>query len=127
MHVEVIIAEVADAEADHALTFHFPEAGLMIVQDLLYANAHAFPLRKADNWIASLEGMRHTEGLKVLGAGHGLPAAPGAIDDAITYLKFQNQVINTSDNAETAIATLTEAYPSYGGSGLLHFVNFRFQ
>ncbi|MEM6986554.1 MAG: MBL fold metallo-hydrolase [Pseudomonadota bacterium] len=125
--VAVSIAEVADAEADHTLTFHFPEAGLMIVQDLLYANAHAFPLGNADNWVAALKDMSQTEGLKVLGAGHGLPAAPGAIDDAIKYLSFQNEVIGSSADAETAIAALTEAYPGYGGAALLNFVNFRFQ
>ncbi|MEM6391081.1 MAG: hypothetical protein AAF825_14665, partial [Pseudomonadota bacterium] len=77
--------------------------------------------------IAALEGIRDTEGLKVIGAGHGLPASPGAVDDAIAYLNFQNDVISNSADAETAIATLSEAYPGYGGVDLLGFVNFRFQ
>ncbi|MEM6904308.1 MAG: hypothetical protein AAF568_00290, partial [Pseudomonadota bacterium] len=109
------------------LTFHFPEAGLMIAQDLLYANAHAFPLGNTPNWIAALEGIRDTDGLKVIGAGHGLPASPGAVDDAISYLRFQNEVIASSADAETAIAAITEAYPGYGGMDLLSFVNFRFR
>jgi len=125
--VDVTVAEVIDAEAAHTLTFHIPEAGLMIAQDLLYANAHAFPLANSPNWISALEDIRATEGLKVIGAGHGLPAAPGAVDNAISYLTFQNEVIASSADAETAIAALSEKYPGYGGKDLLKFVNYRFQ
>ncbi|MEM9269155.1 MAG: MBL fold metallo-hydrolase, partial [Pseudomonadota bacterium] len=106
---------------------HFPEAGLIIAQDLLYASAHAFPLGNTPNWIAALESIRNTEGLRVIGAGHGLPASPGAVDDAISYLNFQNEVITNSADAEAAIAAISEAYPGYGGLDLLSFVNFRFQ
>ncbi len=125
--VAVEIAEIKDAEAANTLTFHFPEAGLIIAQDLLYASAHAFPLGNTPNWIAALESIRTTESLKVIGAGHGLPASPGAVDDAISYLNFQNEVISNSADADTAIAALSEAYPGYGGLDLLSFINFRFQ
>lgn len=125
--VAVEIAEIKDAEAANTLTFHFPEAGLMIAQDLLYASAHAFPLGNTPNWIAALEGIRDTEGLKVIGAGHGLPASPGAVDDAISYLKFQNEVISNSADPETAIEAIRGAYPGYGGADLLSFINYRFQ
>jgi len=125
--VAVEIAEVKDAEAANTLTFHFPEAGLTVAQDLLYANAHAFPLGNTPNWIAALEGIRDTEGLRVVAAGHGLPASPGAVDDAIKYLTFLNEVITNSADAEAAIAAIAAAYPGYGGLDLLSFVNFRFQ
>lgn len=125
--VAVEIAEIKDAEAANTLTFHFPEAGLIVAQDLLYASAHAFPLGNTANWISALETIRDTEGLKVIGAGHGLPASPGAVDDAISYLNFQNDVISNSADAETAIAAMSDAYPGYGGNDLLSFVNFRFQ
>ncbi|MEM9602438.1 MAG: MBL fold metallo-hydrolase [Pseudomonadota bacterium] len=126
--VAVTINEIADAEAAHTLTFHVPEAGLVIAQDLLYANVHAFPLpANADNWVAALRELGGTEGLKVIGAGHGLPAAPGVVDDAIAYLTLQQQTIADSADAATAIAAMTEAYPSYGGTGLLNFINYRFQ
>ena len=121
--VDVIINEVKDAEATNTLTFHLPEAGLLIAQDLLYANAHAFPLGNTPNWIAALESIRATEGLKVVGAGHGLPAAPGAIDAAIAYLRFLNDEISSNESAETAIAALSAAYPGYSGEALLGFVN----
>jgi len=125
--VAVEVAEIKDAEAANTLTFHFPEAGLTIAQDLLYAQAHAFPLGNTPNWIAALEDIRATEGLKVIGAGHGLPAGPGAVDDAIAYLTFQAEVIGASDTAEAAIAALEEAYPGYQGKDLLNFVAVRFQ
>lgn len=124
--VEVVIAEVTEAEAAHTLTFHIPEAGLLIAQDLLYANAHAFPLGNTANWTAALQAIRATDGLRVLGAGHGLPATPGAVDDAISYLAFQDQAIAASTDADSAIATIAEAYPGYGGKDLLSFINFRF-
>lgn len=125
--VAVEVAQVTDAEAENTLTFHFPEAGLTIAQDLLYASAHAFPLGNTPNWIAALEGIRGTEGLKVVAAGHGLPASPGAVDDAIAYLKFQNEVIANSADADTAVAAIAQAYPGYGAADLLAFVNYRFQ
>lgn len=125
--VTVDIAEIKDAEAANTLTFHIPEAGLIIAQDLLYASAHAFPLGNTPNWIAALEAIRDTEGLKVIGAGHGLPASPGAVNDAISYLNFQNKIITDSGNPEAAIAALRDAYPRYGGADLLGFVNYRFQ
>ncbi len=124
--IAVEIAEIKDAEAANTLMFHFPEAGLMIAQDLLYASAHAFPLGNTPNWIAALEAIRDTDGLRVIGAGHGLPASPGAVDDAISYLNFQNEVITNSADAETAIAAIGEAYPGYGGADLLlGFVRYR--
>lgn len=124
--VEVLISEVNDAEAAVTLTFGFPEAGLVIAQDLLYANAHAFPLGNAENWIAALQSIAATDGLKVVGAGHGLPASPGAIDDAIGYLSFQQETLADSADAKTAIDALSKAYPNYGGRDLLSFVNFRY-
>ncbi|MEM6617067.1 MAG: MBL fold metallo-hydrolase [Pseudomonadota bacterium] len=124
--VNVIITEVNDAEAAVTLTFAFPDAGLVIAQDLLYASAHAFPLGNAENWITALRSIAATDGLKVIGAGHGLPASPGAIDDAIAYLSFQQQTFAASADAETAINALSAAYPNYGGKDLLNFVNFRY-
>ncbi|MEO0681745.1 MAG: MBL fold metallo-hydrolase [Pseudomonadota bacterium] len=125
--VAVEIAEVADAESPHALTFHLPEAGLMIAQDLLYASAHAYPLGDVPNWIAALEAIRATEGLRVVAAGHGLPAAPGALTDAIGYLTLQQQVLAEADTAEAAVAALKAAYPGYSAERLLGFVGRRFQ
>lgn len=125
--IAVEIAEVKDAEAANTLTFHIPEAGLMIAQDLLYANAHAFPLGNTPNWISALKDIRATEGLRLVGAGHGLPASPGAVDDAIAYLTFQSAVLEKSTDAEAAIAALREAYPGYGAADLLGFAKYRFQ
>lgn len=125
--VEVRIAEVKDAEAPVTLTFHIPEAGLVIAQDLLYADAHAFPLGNTENWKAGLRAIGALEGLKVIGAGHGLPAAPGALDDAVAYLEFREEVIAASAGAEAAVAALSEAYPNYGAELILSFVGYRYQ
>lgn len=124
--IAVDIAEVKDAEAPHTLTFHIPAAGLFIAQDLLYAHAHAFPLGNGPNWINALADVRIKEGLKVIAPGHGLPASPGAVDDAIAYLTFQQDVLERSESAQDAIDDILEAYPGYGGKDLLSFVSFRF-
>lgn len=124
--VEIVISEVTDCEAKSALLFHVPEAGLMIAQDLLYASVHAFPTGNHPNWIAALRTLGATEGLRVVGAGHGLPAAPGAIDDAIAYLTFREEVIGASADADSAIAAIDAAYPAYGAKTLLSFVRLRF-
>ncbi len=124
--VNVMISEVADCEASNTLLFHIPEAGLLVAQDLLYANVHAFPVANHPNWIAALQDLRGMEGLRVIGAGHGLAAAPGAIDDAIAYLTFRENVIAASAGAEDAIAAIGAAYPSYGAKTLLSFVGMRF-
>jgi glyoxylase-like metal-dependent hydrolase (beta-lactamase superfamily II) len=121
--VPVIIAQVDNCESEHALTFHFPEAGLMIVQDLMFNNAHAFPMGNHPNWIEKLESVRNTEALRLLGCGHGLPATPGAVSDSIAYLNFQKQVFGTAKDAESAIAALQTQFPSYEGQSALRFVN----
>lgn len=120
--VDVIIGQVDGCEAPHTLTFHFPQVGLMIVQDLMYNNAHAFPLANRTAWIAALEEIRATDGLRVIGCGHGLPATVGAVTDAIAYLTLQQTVLTTETTAEAAIAALKSAYPQYGAEMILDFV-----
>ncbi len=121
--LQVVINQVTDCESEHALTFHIPEAGLMIVQDLMFNNAHAFPLGNQTNWISALNDVRNTEGLRLLGCGHGLPATTGAIADSIAYLEFQKSVFGTEKDAEAAIAALTKKFPNFDGQSSLRFIS----
>ncbi|MGJ8533475.1 MAG: MBL fold metallo-hydrolase [Alphaproteobacteria bacterium] len=125
--IEVQIGQVLDAEAAAELTFHIPEAGLYVAQDLLYANAHTFPINNSENWLAALEDMQKLEGIKVFGSGHGLPGAPGLIDDAIAYLNFQNQAIAENNDGESATAAILAKYPGYGAKDVLSFLSYRYQ
>ncbi len=124
--VEVQIGQVLDAEAAAELTIHIPEAGLYVAQDLIYANAHTFPINNSANWLAALEDMQQLEGIKVFGSGHGLPGAPGLIDDAIAYLNFQNQAIADNTDGASASAAILKKYPGYGARDVLSFLDYRY-
>ena len=121
--VKVVVNQINDCEAEHTLTFHIPEVGLMIVQDLMFNNAHSFPLGNHTNWISTLETIRNTEGLRLLGCGHGLPATTGAITDSIAYLKFQKAVFGNEKDAESASTALKLAFPHYEGQDSLRFIS----
>lgn len=118
----VLVSQINDCESEHTLTFHLPEIGLMIVQDLMFNNAHAFPLGSHSNWINKLREIRETEGLKLLGCGHGLPATSGAITDSIAYLEFQKAVFGNQKDAESATSALMAEFPKFEGQSSLRFV-----
>jgi len=120
--VNVVINQINDCESEHTLTFHIPEAGLMIVQDLMFNNAHAFPLGNHDNWIKELRKIRDVEGLRLLGCGHGLPATSGAVTDSIAYLEFQKTIFGIEKDAESAINSLKSKYPGFEGQSSLRFI-----
>lgn len=121
--VPVVVNQIDGCESEHTLTFHFPEAGLMVVQDLMFNNAHAFPLGKHSNWVPALEDIRNTEGLRLLGCGHGLPATVGAVTDSIAYLDFQKAVFAEETDAESATNSLKSKFPNYEGQDSLRFVS----
>ena len=124
--MNVVVGQINDCESEHALTFHIPEAGLMIVQDLMFNNAHAFPLGNHQNWVRELKKIRDVEGLRLLGCGHGLPATSGAITDSIAYLEFQQAVFGTEKDAESAINSLKSRFPRFEGQGSLRFIANRY-
>lgn len=121
--LQVEVSQIDDCEAEHTLTFYIPEAGLMIVQDLMFNNAHSFPLGNHANWIKALEKIRDTEGIRLLGCGHGLPATVGAISDSIAYLNFQKAVFGSEEDAESATNALKSEYPGYDGTDSLRFIS----
>lgn len=125
--LEVQIGQVLDAESAAELTIHIPEAGLYVAQDLLYANAHTFPINNSENWLAALKEMQKLEGIKVFGSGHGLPGAQGVIDDAIAYLNFQNQAISDNTNGDSATEEILKKYPGYGAKDVLGFIGYRYK
>lgn len=120
---------VNDAEAPEHLLIKLPQAGAIVVQDLIYNNAHAFPLGNNPNWISVLESLRtlNNEGYHLVLNGHGLPSNFGEIVEAIDYLNFQTQAIANAATAQEAIDALVARYPGYGGLALAGFINFLFQ
>lgn len=80
-----------------------------------------------ENWIAELEKMRQTVGVRLVGCGHGLPATAGAISDKIAYLKMQNAVLGREKDAQSAVNALTSQFPNYDGLSVLRFVDTHYK
>lgn len=110
-----------NAEAVEQIVIRIPEARTMIVQDLIYNNAHFFPGVDRDNWLTILEDLRGEEGFDTLLAGHGVPTTPAELDNGIEYLTFVQETVAEAESADDIIAAVTERYPSYGAVGLLPF------
>jgi glyoxylase-like metal-dependent hydrolase (beta-lactamase superfamily II) len=121
------IESVANAEAPEQLIIRLPDLGTVIVQDLLYNNAHFFPGVDRANWITILEGLRGLSGYDTVLVGHGLPATLGLIEPAIQYLEFANEVAASAESADDIAAALQAEYPSYAGAGILSFWGLFFQ
>lgn len=120
--VTLTLEVVNNAEAPEHLLVKVPDAGVMVLQDLVYNNIHFFPGQDRANWIVVLEELRETfDGYDTIFPGHGLPTTKGEFDSAIHYLTFADELATSSNSAETVITTLQEEFPGYEGNGLLPF------
>ena len=92
---------VLDAEAPEQVLIRIPEAGVIILQDMLFSNTHMYPLGNREHWIEVLNELRafQAEGYDTLLAGHGVPTTFGEIDSVIDYLNTQDEIIVASTNA----------------------------
>ena len=121
---------VLDAEAPEQVLIRIPEAGIIILQDMLFSNTHMYPLGNREHWIEVLNELRafQEEGYDTLLAGHGVPTTFGEIDSVIDYLNTQDEIIDAATSPEEAIANLRERYPNHSANFILDlFVPFRFQ
>ncbi|NDJ61326.1 MAG: MBL fold metallo-hydrolase [Chloroflexi bacterium] len=110
---------VGPTEAPEQIVFRLPEARTVILQDLLYNNAHVFPLAPdLENWVAVLEGLRGltADGYQTMLPGHGYPTTFGEIEEAIAYLNFMGEAIATSESFEEFSNAVTTEFPGYGGT-----------
>lgn len=115
-----------NAEATEQIVIRLPEAGVAIVQDLIYSNVHFFPLGvDVPNWMAVLRELRGLaqEGYTTLLPGHGVPTTLGELDQGLAYLAFQEETLYNAITAEDAITALMVRYPMFAGVGILNFVN----
>ncbi|GAB4550945.1 MAG: hypothetical protein OHK0023_17470 [Anaerolineae bacterium] len=119
--VKFVYSVVNNAEAPEHLNIGLPDAGILVVQDLVFSNAHYFPGADRENWVKSLEALRTQAGYNLLLVGHGLPASLGALDEAIAYLQFAIEQTKTAKDANELIAALQARYPAYGAAGILNF------
>jgi glyoxylase-like metal-dependent hydrolase (beta-lactamase superfamily II) len=117
INVEVVGA----AEAPEQVVLRLPDQGVIVLQDLLYSNAHFFPGMDRANWVSVLEGLRAEGGFDTLLAGHGLPTSAGELTQAIQYLTFASDVAANATSADEVVAALTAQYPGYEVEGILQF------
>jgi glyoxylase-like metal-dependent hydrolase (beta-lactamase superfamily II) len=126
--VSFSLENVTNAEAPDQLIVRVPDAGVVVLQDLLYNNMHFFPGVDRANWIATLEGLRSgLEGYDTLLVGHGLPTSKGELDSAVDYLTFVNDAAASAESADALIAALQARYPAYEGTFILSFWQQFFQ
>ncbi|XHR96083.1 hypothetical protein ACFJIV_05190 [Mucilaginibacter sp. UC70_90] len=101
------------------MVIKLPELGIVIAQDILYHNAHAFITGPVDGWKTALKELRASDGYDVILPGHGTPADKAAIDNALIYLDKSCEIFSKTNNAEEYKQALLAAYPSYAAAKLI--------
>jgi hypothetical protein len=101
------------------LVIKLPELGIVIAQDILYHNAHAFITGPVDGWETALKQLRENEGYDIILPGHGLHADKSAIDNALIYLDKSSEILSKTNNAEEYKQAQLAAYPSYAAAKLI--------
>ncbi|HEX8023365.1 MBL fold metallo-hydrolase [Mucilaginibacter sp.] len=117
--IKFIFERVLNTESPSALVIKLPELGIVIAQDVLYHNAHAFVTGPVDGWKTVLTQLRADEGYDIILPGHGKPADKSAIDNALIYLDKSSEILSKTNNAEEYKQALLAAYPSYAAAKLI--------
>ncbi len=115
-------AQVYDnAEAPQQIVLRLPDHGIVVAQDLVYTNGHAFPGTDRQNWISILSELQSAGDFDTLLSGHGMPTSPGEITQMIQYLSLADELAANTTSADDVIAGLTAEYPGYEVEGILQF------
>jgi glyoxylase-like metal-dependent hydrolase (beta-lactamase superfamily II) len=125
--VRVEHLSVRGAETEDAMALALPDAGAIIVQDLVYDRSHLF-LGERDfaGWRATLRQYRALPYDVVL-PGHGLPGGKGLYDEMITYLDFAEEALKDSRDAGEFKRRLLDRFPTHGCHKVLdHQLRFLF-
>jgi glyoxylase-like metal-dependent hydrolase (beta-lactamase superfamily II) len=110
-----------NAEAPQQIVLRLPDHGVVVAQDLVYTNGHAFPGVDRQNWISILEGLRAAGDFDTLLSGHGMPTSPGELTQMIRYLSLADELAGSATSADDVISALTAEYPGYEVEGILQF------
>lgn len=110
-----------NAEAPQQLVLRLPDHGVVVAQDLVYTNGHAFPGVDRQNWISILEDLHAAGDFDTLLSGHGMPTSPGEITQMIRYLSRADELASGATSADDVVAALTAEYPGYEVEGILQF------
>jgi glyoxylase-like metal-dependent hydrolase (beta-lactamase superfamily II) len=115
------------AETEDSLTIALPDAGAVVVQDLVYSRAHAFlGERRFDSWRGALLAYQRLPHDIVL-PGHGHPGGKALYDEMISYVDFAEEAFGTANTSAEFRRRMVERFPDYGCLKVLdHQLRFLF-
>jgi glyoxylase-like metal-dependent hydrolase (beta-lactamase superfamily II) len=123
--LDFVFEKVVNGEADVQLLIKLPELKVLIVQDLIYNNAHHFigqnrlateALPTFDGWIAAMRRMKsESPNAELLLVGHGAPTSAAAIDETITYLIKAKEMFQKAKDGAELKQLMEAAFPNLDG------------
>jgi glyoxylase-like metal-dependent hydrolase (beta-lactamase superfamily II) len=115
---------VGPAEVADQLVISLPEQAVLIVQDLVYNDVHAFlGERRFDEWIAALTALEARPHDVVL-PGHGLPGDRRVYGAARAYLTVAKAAHAEAEGPDDLNARLVDAYPDHTGTAMQPVQNY---
>jgi glyoxylase-like metal-dependent hydrolase (beta-lactamase superfamily II) len=125
--VRLELRSLKGAETEDALTLALPDAGAIIVQDLVYHHAHPFLAeRRFNRWRAALRAYQALP-YEVVLPGHGLPGGKALYDEMLRYLDVAEEVLKAARAPSEFREHMIDRFPDYGGLKVLdHQLRFLF-
>jgi glyoxylase-like metal-dependent hydrolase (beta-lactamase superfamily II) len=125
--VRLELRRLKGAETEDALTIALPDAGAIIVQDLVYHHAHPFLAeRRFDSWRAALRAHQELP-YEVVLPGHGLPGGEALYEEMLRYLDVAEEALKATRAPSEFRERMIDRFPDYGGVKVLdHQLRFLF-
>jgi glyoxylase-like metal-dependent hydrolase (beta-lactamase superfamily II) len=125
--VRIALRRLRSAETQDALVISIPDAGAIIVQDLIYHRIHPFlGERNFESWKADLREYWQLPYDLIL-PGHGASGGVELYDQMLSYLEVAEAAYQTSPDATEFRRQLVESFPDHGGLKVLdHQMRFLF-
>ena len=125
--VRLELRRLKGAETEDALTIALPDAGAIIVQDLVYNQAHPFlGERHFGSWRAALRAYQALP-YEVVLPGHGVPGQRALYEEMLGYLDVAEETLRAARAASEFRGRMIDRYPNYGGLKVLdHQLRFLF-
>jgi glyoxylase-like metal-dependent hydrolase (beta-lactamase superfamily II) len=125
--VRLELRRLKGAETEDSLTIALPDAGAIIVQDLVYHHAHPFLAeRRFNSWREALRAY-HALPFDVVLPGHGLPGGKALYEGMLRYLDVAEAALRTARTPSEFRKRMIDRFPEYGGLKVLdHQLRFLF-
>ncbi|RFZ90942.1 MBL fold metallo-hydrolase [Mucilaginibacter conchicola] len=111
--VDIEFIHSTNAETADALMIAFPKHGVIITQDLIYNNIHAFLGEMAfETWRNDIKALQKSKAYDHILPGHGAPGGPELYQQMLDYLELAGNVYDQSKSFEEFVNLLTSACPN---------------